>query len=30
MEVAARIVGDTVRIERVVYGARDLLTLFDP
>ena len=25
-----RIVGDTVRIERVVYGARDLLALFDP
>ncbi|MHB1857408.1 MAG: type II toxin-antitoxin system RelE/ParE family toxin [Acidobacteriaceae bacterium] len=25
-----RIVGETVRIERIVYGARDLLALFDP
>ncbi|MHB8391921.1 MAG: type II toxin-antitoxin system RelE/ParE family toxin [Acidobacteriaceae bacterium] len=25
-----RVVGESVRIERVVYGARDLLALFDP
>ena len=25
-----RIVGEVVRIERVVYGTRDLLALFDP